>query len=88
LDEKGRPTPLAATLLHAPMSRMDILTTNEIDAIINSSKLVPYYNREIDRESAFEILSARIGRPSQEAGKQGGWKAWTGKRTSFDIGGT
>ena len=26
LDEKGRPTPLAATMMRAPMSRMDILT--------------------------------------------------------------
>ncbi len=30
LDEKGRPTPLAATLMRAPMSRMDILTDAEL----------------------------------------------------------
>ena len=30
LDEKGRPTPLAATMLRAPMSRMDILTNSEL----------------------------------------------------------
>jgi hypothetical protein len=64
------------------MSRMDVLTSLEIDAIINSSKLVPYYNREIDRESAFEMLSARIDqrlttndqRPIK-AGKHGGVEA-------------
>ncbi len=79
LDEKGKPTPLAATLLRAPMSRMDILSPAEIDAIINSSKLVPFYNREVDRESAFEILGARIesrrsavgGQQSADAGKRG-----------------
>jgi DNA helicase HerA-like ATPase len=60
LDEKGRPTPLAATLLRSPMSRMDILTPSEIDAVIASSKLVPFYNREIDRESAYEILGKKI----------------------------
>jgi len=27
---KGRPTPLAATMLRAPMSRMDILTDKEL----------------------------------------------------------
>ncbi len=82
LDEKGRPTPLAATLLRSPMSRMDILTPQEIDAIISSSKLVPFYNREIDRESAFEILSGRIGQQSavggqrsDKAGKHGGMEA-------------
>jgi len=79
LDEKGRPTPLAATFLRAPMSRMDVLTPAEIDVIINASKLVPYYNREIDRESAFEMLTAKIGnrpstidnRRSSGAGKRG-----------------
>ena len=60
LDEKGRPTPLAATLLRSPMSRMDILTPEEIDTIIKASRLVPFYNREIDRESAFEMLTAKI----------------------------
>lgn len=60
LDEKGRPTPLAATLLRSPMSRMDILSPSEIDAVISSSKLVPFYNREIDRESAYEILGKKI----------------------------
>jgi DNA helicase HerA-like ATPase len=77
LDEKGRPAPLAATLLRAPMSRMDVLAPQEIDVIIKASKLVPYYNREIDRESAFEMLSAKIGhrqstidnRQSKGAGK-------------------
>ena len=37
LDEKGRPTPLAATLLRAPMSRMDILTDNELKSVIKGS---------------------------------------------------
>jgi uncharacterized protein len=73
LDEKGRPAPLAATLLRAPMSRMDVLTPEEIDAIIDSSKLVPFYNREVDRESAFEILTARIeSRQSSVVGRQSG----------------
>ena len=33
LNEKGIPTPLAATLLRAPQSRMDILSESEIDSI-------------------------------------------------------
>lgn len=73
LDEKGRPTPLAATLLRSPMSRMDVLTNEEIDEIIDNSKLVPFYNREIDRESAFEILTARIeSRQSSDVSRQSG----------------
>jgi uncharacterized protein len=84
LDEKGRPTPLACTLLRAPMSRMDVLTPAEIDAIINASKLVPYYNREIDRESAFEMLTAKIG--GQQSAVSGQRSLNTGKRGSGEAG--
>jgi DNA helicase HerA-like ATPase len=60
LDEKGRPTPLAATMLRAPMSRMDVLTPKELAEVIDNSKLVEKYNEEIDRESAYEMLNEKI----------------------------
>lgn len=60
LDEKGRPTPLAATLLRAPLTRMDILDELELDELVKSSKLVNVYNREIDRDSAYEILQRKM----------------------------
>jgi DNA helicase HerA-like ATPase len=60
LNEKGIPTPLAATMLRAPMSRMDVLNENEISEINAQSKLVKKYAEEIDRESAYEILAKKI----------------------------
>lgn len=60
LDEKGIPTPLAVTAIRAPESRMDVLSTNEIDQIVVSSKLALKYNQVIDRESAYEILNRKI----------------------------
>lgn len=66
LDEKGRPTPLAATLLQAPKTRMDILTDKEIKELVSSSDLVRLYNEEIDRESAFEILSKKLEKAATE----------------------
>ncbi|MBS1517306.1 MAG: DUF853 family protein [Bacteroidetes bacterium] len=60
LSEKGTPTPLAATLLCAPASRMDILNDQEQDNIVNNSELVKKYNEVIDRESAYEILTAKL----------------------------
>jgi len=60
LNEKGVPTPLAATLLCAPKSRMDILTSEELDRKVNSSFLYKKYNDVIDRESAYEILNKKI----------------------------
>ncbi|WP_420400636.1 helicase HerA-like domain-containing protein [Flagellimonas sp.] len=70
LDEKGRPTPLAATLLRAPMSRMDVLTDAELKEAIGNSKLVKKYNEEIDRESAYEILNEKIEKAQKEAEKE------------------
>ncbi len=60
LDEKGRPTPLAATMMRAPMSRMDILTDKELKEVIDASELVGKYEENIDRESAYEILEDKI----------------------------
>jgi len=62
LNEKGIPTPLAHTLLRPPLSRMDILTGEEIESLVNRSSLVKKYNIEIDRESAFELLEQKISR--------------------------
>ncbi|WP_350293589.1 helicase HerA-like domain-containing protein [uncultured Croceitalea sp.] len=70
LDEKGRPTPLAATMLRAPMSRMDVLTDTELKSVIKQSKLVKKYNDEIDRESAYEILNEKIEKAEKEAEKE------------------
>lgn len=66
LDEKGRPTPLAITMMRAPQSRMDVLSTDEISSLIRNSKLADKYNQEIDRESAFEILDKKIKRIQDE----------------------
>lgn len=60
LNEKGIPTPLAATMMRAPMSRMDVLNESELKQLIDSSRLYYKYNEEIDRESAYEILSEKI----------------------------
>jgi len=60
LDEKGIPTPLVHTYLISPESRMDVLTSEEIDDLVNSSDLVKKYTNEVDKESAYEILAKRM----------------------------
>ncbi len=69
LDEKGRPTELAHTLMRPPFSRMDVLSEKEIDDITESSELAKKYNLEIDRESAYEILHEKLKR--KEAAENG-----------------
>jgi len=70
LNEKGIPTPLVATMMRAPMSRMDILTDEEIEEINGKSKLVKKYAEEIDRESAFEILNKKLAQAAETAAQQ------------------
>lgn len=60
LNEKGIPTPLAATMLCPPQSRMDILTQQEIDVLVKQSGLTTKYNRIVDTKSAYEILEEKL----------------------------
>ncbi len=82
LDEKGRPTPLAATLLRAPMSRMDVLTSAELKEALGKSKLIKKYNDEIDRESAYEVLNEKIEKAQREAEQENERKTASRRKTS------
>lgn len=66
LNEKGIPTPLAATMLCAPRSRMDILTDDEIDNLVSKSRIVAKYNQNIESESAYEILNAKLAQAAAQ----------------------
>ncbi len=60
LNEKGIPSPLVHCMIAPPMSRMDILTGDEINNIVNNSKIASKYNQVIDSQSAYEILTAKL----------------------------
>jgi uncharacterized protein len=66
LNEKGIPSPLVHVLLDPPRSRMDILTNDEIHALVSKSSIAKKYNVNIDSESAYEILTGKL---SAAAGK-------------------
>lgn len=70
LNEKGKPTPLAATMMRAPMSRMDILTESELASLLAQSQLAKKYNKEVDRESAYEMLNEKIKQAEAEEAKR------------------
>ncbi|NVJ87614.1 MAG: DUF853 family protein [Algoriphagus sp.] len=86
LNEKGIPTPLAHTLVRAPISRMDILSPAEIDELVSESKLTSKYNVNLDRESAFEILNRKMDEIEREQEKATlpGPKPRTSSRRSED----
>jgi hypothetical protein len=60
LSPNGVPTPLAATRLIPPDSRMAPLTEPEIAQVVAASPLQARYGTTIDRESAHEIITARL----------------------------
>jgi hypothetical protein len=60
LNESGIPTPLVHCYMRAPQSRMDVLTPTEMEDLVSQSRLVTKYSEVIDRESAYEILTAKI----------------------------
>jgi len=62
LDPRGAPTPVIAARLIPPSSRMAPLTPEELQADIRQSGLLAEYGQAADRESAREILAARMAR--------------------------
>jgi uncharacterized protein len=66
LNEKGMPSPLVHTMLVPPASRMDILSSTEIDTLINHSKLKPKYDRVVNSDSAYEILTRKLEEAAEE----------------------
>ncbi|HET9876875.1 MAG TPA: helicase HerA-like domain-containing protein [Mycobacterium sp.] len=60
LSEKGAPTPVAWTRLRAPRSLMAAIGTDAISTAAKASPLQAEYGQTIDRESAYELLKAKL----------------------------
>src|SRR3954470_1462567 len=67
MDERGAPTPVAWTRLRAPESRMAPCDADVLAATVAASPRAATYQQSLDRESAREILAARL---EQGAAKQ------------------
>jgi len=70
MSEKGAPTPVAWTRLRAPQGLMSPTPDAAIDAAVAASPLLPKYGTPIDRESAREILTARMNAANDAAAAQ------------------
>ena len=67
MSEKGAPTPVAWTRLRAPQGLMSPTPDAAIDAAVAASPLMSKYGTAIDRESAREILTARMNAANEAA---------------------
>ena len=71
LDSRGAPTPVVAARLIPPASRMAPLTPDELQADIRESDLLAEYGKTLDRESAREMLAARMTQAVPETSRSG-----------------
>jgi uncharacterized protein len=70
LGPRGSPTPVVATRLIPPASRMAPLTPDELQADIRQSDLLAEYGQAVDRESAREMLAKRMAETEAPAEPQ------------------
>jgi hypothetical protein len=70
LSPRGVPTPLAATRLIAPDSQMAPIPDDQFAALVAASPLQMKYGTTVDRQSAYEILRARIQAAQQAVAQQ------------------
>jgi len=64
MSERGAPTPVAWTMLRAPRSRMAPADAAAVQQTVASSPLQAEYGQVVDRESAYERLTARLAPPA------------------------
>ncbi|HWI16064.1 MAG TPA: helicase HerA-like domain-containing protein, partial [Burkholderiales bacterium] len=81
LDETGRPSPVERAFVVPPGVRLGAITAEERAQVNNASPLKGRYEQAIDRESAYEKLTAR------HSGGEDGTKAEGGGTILDTIGG-
>jgi DNA helicase HerA-like ATPase len=86
LDEKGRPAPVERAFVCPPASRLGPATDDERQQTLRSSLLYGHYEKQVDRESAYEILKNRAAKtateaPPAEEGKGFDWGGMLGGST-------
>jgi DNA helicase HerA-like ATPase len=70
LEKKGAPSIVQRTLIRPPSSRLGPITKEERAEIIADSPVKGAYDKEIDRESAYEILQKRAKEKAEQEARQ------------------
>jgi uncharacterized protein len=67
LDEKGTPGMVERAFICPPQGKMGAITPEQRQQIVQQSVLYGHYEKEVDRESAYEMLKTRAEQATQEA---------------------
>ena len=78
LDEKGIPTPVERTFVCPPGSRVGPATDAERASTIKASSVYGFYEKAVDRESAYEILKNRAEQTAATEAKENEGFDWGG----------
>jgi DNA helicase HerA-like ATPase len=70
LDEKGIPTMVDRAFIVPPVSQIGPVTPEQRAQLISASLVAGVYEQEIDRESAFELLSKRAEERAAQAAEE------------------
>ena len=70
LDEKGRPSVVERAFIVPPEAQIGPITPDERKKIVQSSLLAGHYEAAVDRESAYEIITARMQQKQEEVAAQ------------------
>ena len=73
LSDRGAPTPVAWTMLRPPQSSMAALPADQVDAAAKTDPIWATYAQEIDRESARELLAARMTQTATPGAQPASW---------------
>lgn len=73
LDEKGIPSPVERTFICPPGGRIGPATDAERAQIIRASNVFNFYEKAVDRESAYEILKGRATESATEPKEDSGF---------------
>jgi len=68
LDAKGRPSETERVYVLPPGSQLGPITPQQRQALIQGSLVAGVYEKVVDRESAYEVFSARTAQAPVEAG--------------------
>lgn len=66
LNEDAQPTMVERAFILPPKSSFDVLSTLEANALITKSPMEDKYRESLDRESAHELLSAKVLKEEEE----------------------
>lgn len=66
LDEKGTPGVVERAFICPPQGKIGAITPEQRQQIIQQSVVYGHYEKEVDRESAYEMLKARAEQATQE----------------------